>query len=113
MAKIMIQAGAVSMEATLNDSDTAQKLQAALPIESNANVWGREIYFTTPVNAPPENGQATVPDGTVAYWPPSKALCVFFGQTPASAVNVVGALDGDANAFEKVSDGDPVNVTAV
>ena len=31
----------------------------------------------------------------VAYWPPGKALCLFFGQRPYSPVNVVGEIEGD------------------
>ena len=112
MAKILIQAGSVSMEATLNDSETAKLLVEALPVQSNASVWGDEIYFTVPVDAGEENGQAEVPSGTVAYWPPGKALCVFFGQTPYSPVNVVGSLDGDPKEFANVSSGDPVKVSA-
>ena len=112
MAKILIQAGPVSMAATLNDSETAKLLVAALPCESNASVWGDEIYFTIPIDAGEENGQAQVPSGTVAYWPPGSALCVFFGQTPCSPVNVVGSLDGDPKEFAKVSSGDAVKVSA-
>ena len=52
--------------------------------------------------------------GDVAYWPPGKALCLFFGPTPmssgdeirpASAVNVVGRLEGDATALNQVRSG--------
>ena len=113
MAKITIQAGPVSMTATLGDSQTAGKLLAALPCESSAQRWGDEVYFSVPVEAPEEDPQATVPSGTLAYWPPGRALCVFFGQTPYSPVNVVGTLDGDAKAFGEVSAGDPVKVSAV
>ena len=49
--------------------------------------------------------------GTVAYWPPGSALCLFWGSTPisapgeirpASAVNVVGILDNDPNLLAEV-----------
>ena len=112
MARVLIQAGSVSMEATLNDSETAKLLVEALPVESSASVWGDEIYFTISVDAGEENAQSEVPVGAVAYWPPGKALCVFFGQTPYSPVNVVGSLDGDPKEFANVSAGDPVKVTA-
>ena len=111
MAKITIEAGPVSMEATLNDSQTAKMILDALPFEAAASVWGDEIYFSIPVHIDEENAQPSVPSGTVAYWPPGNALCVFFGQTPSSPVNPVGALEGDPNEFAKVSSGDTVKVS--
>jgi hypothetical protein len=43
MARIRIRAGKVSLEAELNDSPTAKKLAAALPITGRASRWGEEI----------------------------------------------------------------------
>ena len=112
MVQIRVQTDAVTMTATLNDSETAKKLLDILPVEGAASRWGKEVYFRIPLETGEEDAQAEVPSGTVAYWPPGCALCIFFGQTPYSPVNVVGTLDGDANAFAKVKDGDGVTVTA-
>ena len=75
-------------------------------------IWGDEIYFSIPLNVEEELGsQETVQAGTVAYWPPGSALCLFWGPTPisapgeirpASAVNVVGILDNDPNLLAEV-----------
>jgi len=111
MAKIRIKAGSVCMTATLNDSQTAAGLLDILPIEARASRWGREVYFSTALQLPEEDPQAEAPSGTVAYWPPGNALCIFFGQRPYSPVNVVGRLDGDANAFSRVRDAEPVMVS--
>ncbi len=108
--KIRIVTKSVTMTATLNDSKTAQALVKALPLDSTAQRWGDEVYFSVPVEMPAENAQAKVPSGTVAYWPDGPALCLFFGQTPYSPVNVVGALDGDAKLFAKVAAGDKIRV---
>jgi hypothetical protein len=49
--------------------------------------------------------------GDLGFWPPGKAFCIFFGQTPASqpgeirpasAVNVIGKVVGDATRFKNV-----------
>ena len=84
MAKLRIVAeeANVSMTATLNESETAKKLLKLLPIESHAQIWGEEVYFETPLHAPEEAPHAEVPSGTVAYWPPGHAFCIFFGQEP-------------------------------
>ena len=113
MTRIQISLGDVVVTAKLNDSKTAALLERALPFESKAQLWGDEVYFAIPVEADEENAQAEVPSGTVAYWPPGKALCLFFGQKPYSPVNVVGQLEGDHRALTKVKDGEAVRVESI
>jgi len=117
--KIKITAGRVSLAAALNDSDTASRIIRALPITASANRWGNEIYFTVAVTAGAENPKAVVAMGDLAYWPPGRAFCIFFGPTPASEgddirpaspVNVVGQVTGDATALRQVQDGEPVRI---
>jgi uncharacterized protein len=114
MRKITITAGEVSATATLNDSNTADAIWDALPIEASANTWGDEIYFGIPVHLDEEDGQEVVDLGDLGYWPPGHAFCIFFGRTPmsrgneirpASPVNVVGKVEGDPKVFTKVSGG--------
>jgi hypothetical protein len=111
--RIRVSIGEVVVTAALNDSQTARLLCDALPFESKAQRWGDEVYFQTPVETGEEDPQAEVPSGIVAYWPPGKALCLFFGQKPYSAVNVVGRLEGDFQALSNVRDGEPVRVEGV
>ena len=118
--KIRISAGEVVVTAVLNDSDTARQLWDALPITGRAQTWGDEIYFSIPVNAEEAaDSQETVEMGAVAYWPPGKAMCLFWGPTPmsgpgeirpASAVNVMGLIDGDPTVLGDVVDGTEVVV---
>ncbi len=110
---IRITLGDVVVTATLNNTKTAQLVRDALPLEASAKLWGDEVYFDTPVTAGEEDPQPGVPSGTVAYWPPGKALCLFFGQTPYSPVNVVGQIDGDPNVLAPVAEGDAVRVEAL
>ncbi len=120
MHTIMIHAGSVSMTATLNDSETSQKLWDALPIEAAANTWGDEIYFGIPVQAKTEpNARAEVPVGTLGYWEPGQAFCIFFGRTPVSVsdmpkaanpVNILGEVDGEPTDFRAVPDGTTVRL---
>ncbi len=108
--RVIVTAGSVTMPADLDDSETAKKVLEALPIESRARTWGEEVYFDTEVSLPEENPQAHVPPGTVAYWPPGKALCLFFGQAPASPVNVIGRMLGNPRDLAAVKPGDRVRV---
>jgi len=108
--RILIEEAVVDMTAELNDSATAARLWRALPLESPAQTWGAEVYFSVPVESGEEDGQATVTSGAVGYWPPGKAVCLFFGQQPVSPVNLVGALEGDPSALEVVRDGHVVRL---
>jgi hypothetical protein len=110
MPQIRIKARHVEMTATLNDTATAKKLWAALPIESRARLWGKEVYFEIPIHMDADDAQAKVPSGTVAFWPDGDCLCLFYGQTPASPVNVVGTLEGDPNELAKIKSGEPIRV---
>jgi len=109
---IRIRIGKLSMEAELYGTPTAQKIARALPINASFNTWGDEIYFAIPVTSElDENAREVVEVGDLGYWPPGKAFCIFFGQTPmsrpeeirpASAVNIVGKVNGDATQFKQV-----------
>ena len=121
--RISISAGEVSVTASLNDSRTADLLWDALPLEASANTWGDEIYFRIAVRADEEEGASDVVDmGALAYWPPGQALCLFFGLTPASrgneiraasAVNVMGTVEGDATVLKQVRSGARVIVNRI
>jgi hypothetical protein len=112
MTRIRITIGQLVVTATLNDSQTACLIRDALPFESSAQIWGDEVYFDAPVTTGEENAQPDVPSGTVAYWPPGKALCLFFGQRPYSPVNVVGTLDDDPKQLAQVREGETIRVEA-
>lgn len=100
--KIRITVGDVELLAELDETPTARGLRQALPIETNGAYWGGELYFEIPVKeAPDETARQVVEPGTVAYWPPGRALCLFWGPTPvskenecraASEVNIVGRV---------------------
>ena len=81
---INILTGKLDIKVQLNETKTAKELLGILPISSNVNRWGDEIYFSIPLKANIENGIEEVDIGTVAFWPPGSALCIFFGRTPAS-----------------------------
>jgi len=108
--KVRLSAGKVSMLGELNDSDTANAIRAALPIQAPARAWGQEVYFPIPVTRDEDNAQDAVPSGTLAYWPPGKCFCIFYGQRPASPVNVVGRLLGAPDEWAKVKEGTEVSI---
>jgi hypothetical protein len=113
---VMITAGAVKVQAELNETETAAAIKQALPIKGKAARWGGEIYFPIPVDVGLDSGcREIVKAGELGYWPDGSAFCIFFGPTPASegdeiraasAVNIVGKLtDEDLSGLWDVPDG--------
>ncbi len=121
MTRIRVEVEGGSLEAELRDNDTARAILAALPIDAHASVWGDEIYFAVPVELPESaDAQADVAVGTLGYWPPGSAFCIFYGPTPASRgatprayspVNVFGEVIGDAAVLRGTRHGARVRVT--
>ena len=112
--RIRITAGGVEVTAALDASRTADLVWEALPVTASFSTWGDEIYFGTEIEAPLEDGREVVDMGDVGYWPPGQALCLFFGPTPssrgdeirpASAVNVLGRIEGDPTVLKAVASG--------
>jgi hypothetical protein len=116
---IKITVGEIELDAELNDSETASRILAELPIRSRFNTWGDEIYFQIPVTADPEDPRETVESGDLAYWPPGKAFCIFYGPTPASEgdeirpaspVNPVGLVLSGVEALKTASRADGIKI---
>ncbi len=120
-SNIVITAGTIRLEAELSDTFTAQAIRNILPLTAAANTWGDEIYFSMPISLELENGQDVVEMGDLGYWPPGRAFCIFFGTTPASqgdeirpasAVTVVGKVQGEVTTLKQVSAGEQVSIEA-
>jgi len=119
--KIIISVEDLSVQAELNDTNTAEKIFKALPIEGTVNLWGDEIYFDIPLELDLENdARADVEVGELGYWPSGPAFCIFFGPTPVSRdekprayspVNIFGRIIGDTTQLKTVSNGSKIRIT--
>lgn len=109
--KIKIIIKDITLDAELFDTKTARAIANAIPIETSPEEWGDEFYFEIPVEMPlDETATTRVKVGDIGYWPPGNALAIFFGPTPisrgsepvpASDVNLVGRILGDATILKK------------
>ena len=108
--RILIEEADLELVAELNESSTAGALWEALPLESATQTWGAEVYFSVPLSCPLDDAQATVSCGAVGYWPPGRAVCLFFGQQPVSPVNIIGVLEGDPAVLGAVQEGQLVRL---
>lgn len=111
MTQIIISIDDLEVKAELFETQCAKAIAEKLPIEAVPNEWGDEFYFTIPVQfILDESATTNVKVGDIGYWPPGRALAIFFGPTPisqgldpvpASEVNLVGRLIGDARVLNK------------
>tara|TARA_B100002003_G_scaffold214968_1_gene213489 strand:+ start:139 stop:516 length:378 start_codon:yes stop_codon:yes gene_type:complete len=118
--KIIISTENLRMEAILAEGSSADIFWNTLPITGQANTWGDEIYFNVNLQMPlDDDASDIVESGDIAFWPPGSAFCIFFGRTPASlgdevraasAVNVLGKIDGDEREFRSVPSGEEVRL---
>lgn len=119
--KILIEADNIKVEAKLNNSVTADKVLENLPITGIGNLWGDEVYFTTDISSILDDTSKLVVElGDIGYWPPSKALCIFYGKTPystdteiraASAVNVIGKVTSGLQRLKGLTDQCQITIT--
>ena len=103
-----------------HNKNTLKSILDNLPIEGTVNTWGDEIYFETELEIDEEKTQREVEIGELAFWPPGKAICIFFGKTPisesnkpkaASPVNVFGKIIGsEINILAKLKNGERISL---
>jgi hypothetical protein len=120
MHKILIKFNELSFRAELNDSPTSRAIWEQLPLESQVNTWGEEIYFEIPVEMPQEpDAQEILSIGDLAFWPVGQAFCIFFGPTPVSTdkrprayspVNLLGKILADVQGLKSIRPGDTVHL---
>jgi hypothetical protein len=83
--RIIIESKGRRLEAELSDAPAAQKVAGALPFEARMSRWGDEYYGGVDVDVSLDaTARELMSVGEIAYWLPGRALCIFFGPTPAS-----------------------------
>ncbi len=83
--RIVIEGKGCALEAELSDAPAARMIANALPLSASMSRWGDEYYGSVGLDVPEDStGKVIMSVGEIAYWPPGKALCIFFGPTPAS-----------------------------
>jgi hypothetical protein len=110
----------IHLEVELSDTPNVKAILEKLPFESKAQVWGEEVYFSTPVSAKLEPGAKQVVDpGTVCFWTEGDSIALPFGRTPistdhrpklANPCNILGKIE-DFALLKKVRPGDKITVS--
>lgn len=121
--QLRLRSGAVVLTVTLRDTPTAQAIAAMLPIESQINTWGDEVYFRVPVSAELEDdARDVVQPGELAFWLEGQCIAIGFGPTPisrgdeirlAARTNIWGDTADDVRILKQLQAGDRVRLEAV
>jgi len=121
--KILIKVGQLSLRGELFDTPSGRAVAEILPIKARINLWGDEFYFEVPLDIPPdETSTADVQVGDIGYWPPGRALALFFGPTPmsidekpvpASEVNRAGRIIDDPRELIEVKSEEWIEIEAL
>lgn len=120
MAKIEITIGSVVLIVDCLDTPTAKQIIEALPFQSTAQTWGKEVYFSTPVHTEKEpDAKDIVEAGEIAFWVEGNCIAIGYGPTPiseeneirlAAETNIWGHFQGDLGILSKVNAGNPISL---
>ncbi|MFW6141466.1 MAG: cyclophilin-like fold protein [Candidatus Saliniplasma sp.] len=118
-SEIKVKVGDVELKGQLHDTNCAEIIEEMLPLEKDFQRWGNEFYFPIAVEMElDETASKEVEVGTLGYWPPGKAIALFFGETPdstskkpvaASDVNVIGFIE-NSDKLKDVQDEDRIRI---
>lgn len=119
----LVRAGKISLRIELAATATADRIWAALPINSTAETWGRALHFETPVETGRERGsKINVAPGDICYWSEDDRVIIAYGATPISGAagirlpapcNVWAQAVDDVAVLASVRPGERVSITAM
>ena len=90
---------------------TVDMIVHKLPIAGRIALYKEEIYFEIPIKMGEEKAKTTVETGTIAFWPMSSALCVFYGKSqPYSPVSILGKITKNLDVFKEAKSGTTIKV---
>ena len=102
----------------LKDTKTAELIWSNLPMISESNTWGEEIYFYTSIaNTLEADSKQIMTLGEIAYWPTGKAIAIGYGRTPisikeeirlADKCNVWGKTKYDLKKLKNITPGEEI-----
>lgn len=102
----------------LKNTRTAELIWKNLPMTSEVNTWGEEIYFYTSIaNTLEADSKQIMTLGEIAYWPTGKAIAIGYGRTPisikeeirlADKCNVWGKTKYDLKKLKNITPGEEI-----
>jgi hypothetical protein len=110
----------VNITAIVRDTPTAKAILDALPIRSSVQTWGKEVYFSVPVQTTlEEDAKDVINPGEIAFWVEGSCIAIGFGPTPishgdeirlAAATNIWADTNDDVRQLVNIKSQDTVIV---
>lgn len=123
MAKIEITIGKVILIVDCLNTPTSRLILEALPFHSTAQIWGKEVYFLTPIHTEKESdAKEIIEQGEIAFWVEGNCIAIGYGPTPvskeneirlAAKTNIWAHSKDDLSSLSKVKPGDPIRLIQV
>ena len=120
MRQVCLVINELSLILTLRNTPTADAIYQNLPINSHAQTWGNEVYFSVPVSAQLEqDAKEVVMAGEIAFWTEGSCIAIGFGPTPistgneirlAAATNIWADTTDDVKQLHQVQSGDKIRI---
>ncbi len=121
--RLKITIGKLQLLVELFDTPTANVIYGGLPFKSKTQLWGNEVYFSTPVQVSSEaDAKEDIKPGELGFWVEANAIAIAFGPPRmykgkeirlAAKTNVWGRAVGDVRQFAGVFTDQTVTVEAV
>jgi hypothetical protein len=119
--KIEITINEHKIHAALLNTTTADAIYVQLPFASKAQIWGDEVYFSTPVanQVLEDNAKDIIELGELAFWVEGNCIAIGFGPTPisqadeirlAARTNIWAHTDYDLRSLKNVKSGDEITL---
>lgn len=92
---ILLDFSSCILRAELFETPIAQRFADTLPRMVSLQQWGNELYGSIDIDLGVDKPVPRIPNGGIAYTNHGNYLCIFFGQTPAWAVEHIGQIAGN------------------
>ncbi len=93
MARIRMDFGDITLWGRIGDDPVGRKFIDCLPRSVDLTRWGQELYGPLGLDLGEHQPVPDVPSGGIAYSRRGGYLCLFFGQTPAWPVDIIGRME--------------------
>ena len=118
--KLQLKCNDIRLVITCRNTPTGKAIYNTLPVESKAQTWGEEVYFSIPVHCELEDdAKDVVTAGEIAFWVEGDCIAIGFGPTPisqgneirlAARTNIWGDSIDDVTCLKTIKAGDLISL---